>query len=341
MSSRSLGCPSEHELLAVATGRTSLAAQPALQGHIVMCSACRSALASLVRTDRRDGGTTRDGAVIGGRYVLVRSIGSGAGGVVWEARDERSGGGAVALKIMRSLSCDAAERSARRQRLEARVTSALRHPNIVPVLDVLEENDDRGIVLVMPVLRGETLDAVFRRERALSVERAVAIFVPVLDALAYAHALGVVHRDLKPQNVFLSEHGVRVLDFGLAKLLADASIAPSSLVTHTGELLGTPRYMAPEQIFGERDVDQRVDVWAAAALVYRAFHGEAPIAARSLGETMKALARGKVVPLRECAPHVPSAIADAVMRALVTDRAARVGSVIPLRDALAAHPPRI
>ncbi len=140
------------------------------------------------------------------------------------------------------------------------MAAALRHPNIVPILDVLDDDETRRPALVMPLVVGETLEAIFAREAPMPLTRASELLVPVLDALAHAHAAGIVHRDVNPQNVFVGAAGVQVLDFGIAAFDATASDGFGSKITRTGEVLGTPRYMAPEQIFGEPEIDARCDV---------------------------------------------------------------------------------
>lgn len=280
-----------------------------------------------------------------GSYVLCRPIGSGGTGVVWEAVQDghvasdpsRAPGETFAIKILRRAGLG----DARRQRREARIAMNLRHPSIVPVLDVVDAGA-LGPALVMPRLYGESLEAILAREGPLSLARAAALLVPVFDAVAHAHRHGVVHRDLKPTNVLVGAPSncaneparVMVLDFGLAKLLADSAIAASN-ITRTGELLGTPRYMAPEQVFGEREIDERADVWAAGVLTYRALAGELPLPARTLGELLKALARGAIVPLAARRPDLTPSVARAVMAALERDRAARPTGVAELRAALA------
>ncbi|WP_169927312.1 serine/threonine-protein kinase [Labilithrix luteola] len=263
-----------------------------------------------------------------GRYVLVRCLGVGGAGVVWEGHD---GSHAFALKVLRH----SASHNVRRHRREARIAMTLQHPNIVPVHEVF---DDRalGPVLVMPLLGGETFEKVLGRAGKLSLEHTVAYLLPVLNAIAYAHAQGVVHRDLKPQNVFVQRDRISILDFGVAKLLEESSLAGSA-ITRTGELLGTPRYMAPEQIFGEQRIDARVDVWAVGVIAYRALSGDLPIAARTLGEVIKVHTRGAIVPLEQRAPELPRDVTNAVMHALQGEHAKRAPSVDGLGNVLSGY----
>ena len=322
-------CPEVDVLLDTAAGRVPLSAP--LEAHLATCEPCRVALAGVLRSDAVSAapfGAPRAGDHISARFRLVSVIGAGGAGTVWEAVDERRNA-PVAVKILRRFEVTAA----RRQRREGRIAMTLVHPAIAPVLELVDGDDTRGPVLVMPLYRGEALGARLTRSGRLDVAETARLLVPVLDALAFAHARGVVHRDVKPANVFVAHDGVRVLDFGLAKLLEDATDL-GSRITRTGEVLGTPRFMAPEQLFGERNLDARADVWSIGAVAYLALAGEPAIAAATLGETLRAHARSTVVPLASLRPELPPALASAVMHALVTDRAARARSVAELRAAL-------
>jgi serine/threonine protein kinase len=161
------------------------------------------------------------------------------------------------------------------------------------------------------------------------------VMVPVADAIAAAHARGILHRDLKPQNVFLAPGRVVVLDFGIAKLLP--SWGEHSRLTHTGAVLGTPRYMAPEQLFGESDPDERADVWAMGALLYCMLAGRPPIDGRTAGEVMKALRHAARVDLAEAVPGLPDGVLALVRGALVADRAGRSGSARTFAEVLHGH----
>ena len=207
------------------------------------------------------------GAVIAARYRLVRRVGEGGMGVIWAA-DDLIAGRRTALKRIKDTVDDPAAR--RRFLHEARAASVVRHPNVVEVLDVLELEDGPPAI-AMELLDGESLRDVLVRDRTLSVPALADILVPVISAVGAAHALGVVHRDLKPENIFLArgaggERVVKVLDFGIAKLTAlDGDAMRSAGLTMTA-VLGTPAYMAPEQVFGERDIDHRADIWATTCL---------------------------------------------------------------------------
>jgi serine/threonine-protein kinase len=266
------------------------------------------------------------GAVIGGRYRLDRLLGRGGMGAVWEATHTITRRSA-ALKFLQG---PAAARQEMRERFlrEARAASAVHHPNVLDVLDVFEIEDGTP-VMVMDLLRGETLGSFLGREAPLSVEVAARLLAPVVSAVGTAHAIGIVHRDLKPDNIFLAqdEDGgtrVKVLDFGIAKLLTpDDDEAAARAITGEGAMLGTPSYMAPEQAFCERDIDARADVWAVGVILYEALSGRRPVDGATVAQVLRQLVTGNIVPLSEVAPSVPPEIARLVDRLLSRERERR------------------
>lgn len=221
------------------------------------------------------------GRVLDERYRLERILGEGGLGVVWRATHLRLGK-PVAVKVMQPEHLGAEGLRARFER-EARSLAALSHPSIVDIIDygvdVIQGREEP--FLVMELLEGRTLDRALAD--GLEVERAMSIVCDILRALAYAHGQGFVHRDLKPQNVFLQAipgggELVRVLDFGLAKFVGDAPESEAH-ITRRGAVLGTPAYMAPEQATGS-EVDARVDVYACAILLFEVLSGRLPFQAR-------------------------------------------------------------
>jgi serine/threonine-protein kinase len=270
------------------------------------------------------------GDLLADRFRLEHVVGEGGMGVVWAARDER---GPVALKILKEVT--AAER--RRLLREAEVMQSFRHPGILDVKEVVAVGED--VLVVMDLLEGESLGARLGRVGRLALAEAVAVLLPLLDATIAAHASGVVHRDLKPENVFLCADGrVVLLDFGMAKLTASFGHAMSGWMTESGLILGTPHYMAPEQMFGERDVDARADVWALGVVTYECLSGERPVSGKSFGQIVRALQRRELIDLAERAPAVPAAVLSLVRRMLSHDRGARP-SLDEVRATLAAQPP--
>jgi serine/threonine-protein kinase len=314
----------------------------ASQAHLASCAECRRVFAAVARGagDTLREGTQGDdpasepawselgqGVVVDRRYELEAFLGAGGMGIVWRAR-RLDDGTPVALKIARAMDADLWKRLER----EAQVAAALSHPNIARTLDVLPATAERGPVIVYELLEGETLASRLAREHVLPFGEGYRVLVDVALALEAAHARGVVHRDLKPQNVFLAGPRVVVLDFGLAKLTSEWGA--HSRLTRTGAVLGSPRYMAPEQIFAEEIVDARADVWALAAVLMTVFTGRAPIEASSAGEAMKALRRGDVADLGALLPAAPEELLGLARAALKVDRRERLASVTPLRDVL-------
>src|SRR5207245_5230274 len=183
---------------------------------------------------------------------------------------------AVAVKTMSSLASD--ETARKRFWREARAAASVNHPNVCQIYEIGEEGGE--LFIAMELLEGEPLADLLRRG-ALSVAETVPVGLGILTALSALHARGVVHRDLKPSNVFLTAHGVKLLDFGLAPPtapeLAAASGSSASELTRTGMLIGTPRYMAPEQVTGE-SLDARTDLFAAGAILFEMLAGRPAVA---------------------------------------------------------------
>ncbi len=203
-----------------------------------------------------------------GHYAITGKLGEGGMGIVYLAHDDRLGR-AVAVKTM-SLSGD--ETARKRFWREARAAAAINHPNVCQLYEVGEDGGE--LFIAMELLEGETLADRLRRG-ALSVSETLPIGLGVLAALQALHARGVVHRDLKPTNVFLTAHGVKLLDFGLARTVDPdlaQSLAVTNDVTRTGMLVGTPRYMAPEQVRGEA-LDFRSDLFAVGAILFEMLAG--------------------------------------------------------------------
>jgi serine/threonine protein kinase len=250
------------------------------------------------------------------RYEIVATLGSGGCGVVYAARHVNLDQ-TVALKLLHRNLVGSPERVQRFFR-EAKAAAAVGNPHIVRVSDCATTDD--GIpFLAMEFLKGVVLSDLLDGEEPLPIERAVDIGLQVLDGLAAAHEAGVVHRDLKPENIFLVPHPdtgdefVKILDFGVSKI-ATGSVETS--ITNTGALLGTPRYMAPEQFKGAHNVDHRADLFAVAVVLFQMLSGVLPFE----GDSALALAHRAATqpprPLRELAPHVPEVLCAVVLRGL-------------------------
>jgi serine/threonine-protein kinase len=283
------------------------------------------------------------GSIVAGRFVLDRRLGEGGMGVVWAATHAVTRK-VVALKVLKP---DKAGDETLRRRFvrEARAASAVVHPNIIEIRDVIEL-DDGAPAMVMDLLEGESLGARLERDGVLGLDVLAPIMAQVTSAVGTAHAAGVVHRDLKPDNIFLVPDGrgvsVRVLDFGIAKLLpAPGEVAVGAGLTTTGVILGTPYYMAPEQHFGERDIDCRADVWALGVILYQCLSGRRPTEAENVGQILRRLASGTIVPLREVATGVPEDVAELVDRMLDRERSRRPASLVEAHALMTRYAPGV
>jgi serine/threonine protein kinase len=267
------------------------------------------------------------GTVLDDTYRLDEKIGEGGFGAVFRGthlRLRRS----VAVKVLRPSGLhDGAEQVARFRR-EGIAACRVVHPNAIEVMDFGVASNGMAY-LVMELLTGRSLGALLLETRTLPVARLASVVVPMCGALDAAHAAGIVHRDVKPDNVFLhvSESGevVKVLDFGIARLLDDSEPAGASPVTQVGSLIGTPTYMAPERLLGMA-YDARSDVYSVGVLMYFALSGELPFVVDSpsnVGEIMKLHLTSKPRPLGGLAPDVPAPVAELVMNALEYDAAQR------------------
>ena len=214
-------------------------------------------------------------------YTITRKLGEGGMGVVYAARDERLER-TVALKTMSSL----ANKETARKRFwrEARAAASVNHPNICQIYEIGEDAGE--LFIAMELLEGEALAERLRRG-SLSVSQALPISLEILAALSALHARGIVHRDLKPSNVFLTPHGVKLLDFGLALPEPERSLSSVAGLTRPGIVLGTPRYMAPEQATGDT-VDARSDLFAVGAILFEMLAGRPAFAGRTALEILHA-----------------------------------------------------
>ena len=259
----------------------------------------------------------QDGEVIGGtRYRVIRLIGVGGMGSVYEVEHIELGKRFVLKALLRELA--RREDLAARLRNEWRALARLQHANIVNVTDA--GTSDGGVPFyVMERLDGDTLAAHLKQKRRLHVLEAVAIAASVLDALSAAHDIGIIHRDVKPANIFLvSGGGVKLLDFGVAKI-ADAS----SVVTARGLAVGTPRYMSPEQARGER-VDGRSDIYASALILFEMIAGVGPFDdARDANELLLAHLAREAPPLSSLVMGVSPELERILLGMLAKDIRAR------------------
>jgi serine/threonine protein kinase len=254
----------------------------------------------------------RLGQSVAGRYRLDTVLSTGGMGVLFEAIDVRTGV-SVAVKMLKPAYTLEKDRVARFLR-ETRIAAELEHPNIASVLEVWQ--DETGVpFLIMELLRGCTLDEELDARGTLPLSEALDVVVPIARALSASHASGIIHRDVKPANIFLCREGSstvvpKLLDFGIAKTPGD------DFETQTGLVLGTPGYMAPEQA-QHGECGPFTDIWAVGAVLYRALMGHPPHGGNSVGDMLSKLVREPVPPL--AAKGVPRAICATIDRALALD----------------------
>jgi serine/threonine protein kinase len=306
-----------------------------------------------------------DRALCGGRYPIVGRIATGGMAEVFEGEDTVLGR-RVAIKVMKRAPAEGARgegagegeadereieaaHAADRMRVEARALALVAHPNVVAAFDFGLTTDERPF-LVTEHLSGRALDAELRERGHLPWEEAASVVGQVLAALEAVHEKGIVHRDVKPGNVFLCAGGrVKLLDFGVAKILGDASVkhvAPAYR-TKKGSMVGTPRYMTPEQARGEA-VDARTDLYAVGLLLYSLITGWHALAGSGAGDVVEMVKtmrdRGPEAPSARAPQPIPAALDRIVLKALSWEAAARFQSAAAfaraLRDVLPAAPAR-
>jgi serine/threonine protein kinase/tetratricopeptide (TPR) repeat protein len=342
--------PSREALARYIEGSLPESERLAVSAELARCADCRLAVAALTRSSRlaewpipatlehaseeRALEKLGPGATLAERYRVVRCLGEGGMGVVYEVEHTLLGR-TFALKTLHAAMTASAD-AVRRLLGEARALASLGHEGLVEVIDV--GIDDAGLpFLVMPVLRGETLEVSLAREPVWSIERTLGVAEQLAQALAFAHGRGVVHRDVKPANIFLVSAGegdqvrVKLLDFGIAKLHE-----PEWARTRTGLRLGTPSYMAPEQWNRPREVDARADVFAWGLTVYRMLAGELPY-------TWSDVMAGRNVEapdLRARRVDVPVALVDLLERAIALEPGDRPRDAGVLAAELASLRPR-
>src|SRR5262245_57995965 len=332
-------CLGDETIAAMLEGGLAEADARHARAHIGGCDACRQLVAAAIEVHPVASATLPGigtgprpiaiGATISGRYRIERAIGEGGMGRVFAARQlglDRM----VAIKVLRPELVHEPGALERFQR-EARLVASLASDHVVRVHDsgALETGEP---YLVMEMLEGEDLATIVSRG-AIRASVATAWTLAVCDALGEAHALGIVHRDVKPSNLMLTrQNRIKVLDFGLAKLARP--VAPS--ITHAGMVLGSPHYIAPEQIAGARDVDLRADIWSLGATLCHLVTGVPPFAGPTIDVVFASILDGPIPPL----DRVPAELATVIRRCLARDPAARFASMRELAAALAIRSPR-
>ncbi len=271
------------------------------------------------------------GQVIGSKYRVVRLIGQGGMGRVYEAQHTVIGR-RFAIKCLLAEHTQQSEMVARFQR-EAEAAGGIENENIAAVLDfgLLDEGSP---YLVMEYLEGEDLAQILRRLGPLAVPRAAYIGIQACRGLAAAHARDIIHRDLKPENLFVCKRNdgsdlVKILDFGIAKLHAPVSL------TNTGASMGTPSYMSVEQARGAKNVDQRADIYALGVILYEMLAGQRPHPGESYNEILYHVITEKPTPLVSLRPTMPVELVQVIERAMARDACERYASAIEMAEALA------
>ncbi|MGH7527126.1 MAG: serine/threonine-protein kinase [Gemmatimonadales bacterium] len=265
------------------------------------------------------------------RYSLERELGRGGMATVFLARDVHQQQ-PVAIKVMHPSLADALDR--KRFLREMGIAASLAHPLIVPLYDSGHAGDVP--YYIMPYVEGESLYDRLQRERRLSLEDALQITHDVAAALGYAHSRGVLHRDVKPENILLAGGRALVADFGLARAIGAADYRR---LTETGIIVGTLYYMSPEQLREDRDLDQRADIYSLGCILYEMLTGGPPYTGRSLTEVASRILRASVPSVRRLRADVPAAVDQAIGRALTKSAPGR----FPTMEEFAAvlPPPRV
>ncbi len=278
--------------------------------------------------------TPNTGQLIAGRFRIEDEIGEGGMARVFRVTDIATSG-TFALKLLKPEIAGEAEAVARLRR-EGEVLASLSSPAVVGI-ETFGRLDDGRLFLVMEYLQGETLGQRMRRDKQIAPAELAPIVTGAAAGLQAAHEAGIVHRDLKPDNIFLEQKGdhepfqVRLLDFGISKVYDQ-----EERLTRTGQILGTPRYMSPEQLAADHDLDARVDIYALGVILYEALVGSPPFLATTPSDLIVAILHGKVTPLRTLCPHLPPAIEEVVARAMNRNREARFQTALELADAFLA-----
>jgi predicted Ser/Thr protein kinase len=352
-------CVNENALAAFVDGQLARAARDRIEAHLGECDDCRRIFARAARARHSVSATResftreicREEAVLLpgtpiGRYVIEAFIGRGAMGVVYLANDLELGR-KIAIKVLcaEAPSSEARQKMGARLLREAQAMARLSHPDVMTVYDVGVLDDQ--IFIAMEYVDGGTLRR-WRSDRPRSCAEVLAVYERAGSGLAAAHRAGLVHRDFKPDNVLVGRDGrVRVTDFGLARSTAVACVGseasltdadavklcvPSNTLTHTGTLLGTPAYMAPEQLRGKR-ADARSDVFGFCVALFEALYGERPFAGATVSELQAAI-EAERVPAPRARLHVPRWVRRVLVRGLRLAPEQRFESMQGLLDAL-------
>ena len=320
-----MACPDDNRLVEYVEGLLTAELQHATDNHVDQCERCRRQLAWFAQGSTHDGGPATEpiaaGSAIADRYTIVELVGTGGMSIVYAAYD-RVLDRKIALKLLRDASPAQTTRLAR----EAQAMARLAHPNVLPVYDV--GTTAGRMFLTAELIAGQTLAKWIEAHADPSWREVVELFVQAGRGLAAAHAAGIAHRDFKPSNVLVGEDGrVRVADFGLAAASEERGFAGAfdsgdPVSTRTGDIVGTPAYMAPEQLAGEL-ASAHSDQFAFCVSLFEALHGERPFKASSMSALQTAIARGPSRGHR----RVPGRVQRVIDRGLAIDPTQRAGSM--------------
>jgi serine/threonine-protein kinase len=317
------------------------------------CSRCKTSYADErfcpidggVIVEAREAGDPLIGQTLAGRYLMMRAIGQGGMGAVYEA--EHVGlGKRVAVKILLDSYTDDREVLARFHQ-EARTASRIGHENIIDILDIGTDESGHAprTFIAMELLDGQDLRGLVREVGALPIGQGIHIVKQICRALEAAHAKDVIHRDMKPENVFLTARSgqrdfVKIMDFGISKI--KAAHESQVRLTQTGAVIGTPLYMAPEQALGRTDIDQRADIYSVGVMMYELFTGRPPFEAPTYLALMAQHMTETPVPPRKLRPDLPAALDKAILRTLEKEPERRFQSMRELERAMpeVAYTPR-
>lgn len=276
------------------------------------------------------------GKVFDGRYQILHKLGEGGMGAVYKAI-QKSTGKPVAIKVVSRGLSDNPDTIRRFQR-EVKLQSQLEHPNVVNIID-FSKNEEGQYYFVMNFVEGKSLRRVILDDGKLSLEAFFELAEQALDALEYAHSRGIVHRDLKADNMVVvalaHQRIVKILDFGLAKAIQAGGPSMDTELTQEGRVLGTPAYMAPEQAMGELDkIGPWTDIYSMGVVFYQMLSGKLPFESDTPWGLMHKHISAKPQPLSEICPDVPEGVEIAIMRCLEKEPGARWGSAMAVKEAL-------
>lgn len=271
------------------------------------------------------------GRVIGDRYRIDRFLAEGGSGEVYAAQNVWTGRPVAVKRLLPDRQVDAT--LVERFLVEGRIGGRVEHPNIVDVLEMGREVDDGSMFIVQELLRGESLRSVIDRRGQLAVREALDLIVPILGALVAVHQQGIVHRDVKPDNIFVlvSPFGQQIpklLDFGIAK------VSQEDTLTKAGSVMGTLGYMSPEQLASSEEVDRRADLWSLGIVMYELLSGAHPFEADTYVAAMFKIMHRQVPELHTFVPGCPKGLSDLVQKSLCKSRHDRPDSALALLEEL-------